>query len=140
MEYGTYAGWFTDPSPFITGGLSPEQVSPVLNEAIQGAIEALGEGDEEDEDEEGVSQAAHPCTGMLSLRVTVCGADGSVKGVDFLADTLVGAGGQRFVVADLAGHAQGAAAGACGMGPAACRNCPIRIHAVDAVGSQVWQL
>jgi len=67
-------GWFTEPTPFFTGGLSDTAVEEGLGEALQRGYSAVGA----------------PCvTGLLSLRVHVSGADGSVTAIDRLADTLV---------------------------------------------------
>ncbi len=84
------AGWFTDPSPFIEegGGLTAEEVTPVLNDTLGGAIQALQEP-VVDGDDECMSLGGHPCTGVLTLRLHVEGSSGGVKSVEFLADTLV---------------------------------------------------
>lgn len=47
----------------------------MLNEALEEVFDTL--------------EGAHPCTGTLTLRIDVRGADGSVSDVTFLADTLV---------------------------------------------------
>ncbi|HEY8279675.1 MAG TPA: 2OG-Fe(II) oxygenase [Bdellovibrionota bacterium] len=67
-------GWFTDPKPVLSGGLSARQAAPVLDEAvagIQGALELEG-----------------TWHGILSVRISVSKA-GNVRNCKLLADTLV---------------------------------------------------
>ncbi|KXZ56701.1 hypothetical protein GPECTOR_1g631 [Gonium pectorale] len=69
-------GWFTEPAPFFDGPLDPADAEAVLAEGLQPLYEAL----------DAVSGLV---TGTLIARVTISGADGSVSGVSWLADTLV---------------------------------------------------
>ena len=79
-------GWFSEPEPFLTGGLAPgddssgseantEEAAAALQETISEAIGALS----------GVGRV----TGCLSTRLLVDGSTGLIKSVDALADTLV---------------------------------------------------
>lgn len=38
-----HAGWFTEPTPFFTGGLSAEEAVPVLNEVMEQVMEVLSD-------------------------------------------------------------------------------------------------
>lgn len=67
-------GWFTEPRPFVEGPLETEAVNAVLEPALAELFESL--------DDFGTIH------GLLSLRLTV-DADGAVKDVRALADTLV---------------------------------------------------
>ncbi|KAL6760292.1 hypothetical protein V8C86DRAFT_3013363 [Haematococcus lacustris] len=83
-------GWFTDPSPFCTGGLEAGQVTPQLDAAIAGALAVMqAGGDDNGEEEEEVHAGSHPCSGFLALRLHVAAESGKVQSVTFLADTLV---------------------------------------------------
>ncbi|GBF89879.1 oxoglutarate iron-dependent dioxygenase [Raphidocelis subcapitata] len=73
-------GWFTEPSPFIEGGLEPEAAVEALNEALDAIFEEF--------------EALPAVLGTLTVRIDVRGADGGVDGVAFLADTLVVRPGQ----------------------------------------------
>ena len=69
-------GWFSSPEPFFSGGLSESEAAPTLAavmEEIVGIVSDL------------------PCsvTGLLSLRFTASGEDGSVGEIEWLADTLI---------------------------------------------------
>ena len=68
-------GWFSDPQPFFTGGLSAEEAGPALDDALAGAMGSL--------------QTVGRVTGCLSTRLRVCGESGKVLAVDALADSLV---------------------------------------------------
>jgi hypothetical protein len=70
-----FPGWFTEPSPFFTGGLSERQAGAALSSCVDELLKEL---------------AALPAVaGVLTLRLHVNGGDGVVSGVEFLADTLV---------------------------------------------------
>lgn len=69
-------GWFTDPAPFFTGPLDPAEAEAALGEGMESLYEAL----------QGVSGLV---TGTLIARLTISGRDGSVTGLQWLADTLV---------------------------------------------------
>ena len=70
-------GWFTDlGTPFYTGGLVEEDATGPLNEALEPLYEEL-------------SQATSRATGILNVRITVKGSDGTVSQVQAVADTLV---------------------------------------------------
>lgn len=70
-------GWFTDlGTPFYEGGLSEEDATGRLNEALEPLYQEL-------------SEAASRATGVLNVRITVKGSDGSVALVQAVADTLV---------------------------------------------------
>eukprot|EP00903_Cladosiphon_okamuranus_P010694 g10107.t1 len=68
-------GWFTDPQPFFTGGLSAEEATDPLNDALAEVYPAL----------EGVGRV----TGVLTVRLHVSGETGEVVSVVALTDTLV---------------------------------------------------
>ncbi len=67
-------GWFTEPKPFLQGALRAKQVAPVLDEAVQGLVDALAQ--------EG------RCHGVLSVRVGVS-PSGVASSPEILADSLV---------------------------------------------------
>ncbi|CAB1098348.1 unnamed protein product [Ectocarpus sp. CCAP 1310/34] len=68
-------GWFTDPQPFFTGGLSAEEATEPLNDALETVYPAL----------EGVGRV----TGVLTVRLHVSGETGAVVSVVALTDTLI---------------------------------------------------
>lgn len=69
-------GWFTQPEPFFSGGLSEEEASPVLEAAMEDVISIVTD---------------LPCevTGLLALRFKVDGGTGAVEEIEWLADTLI---------------------------------------------------
>lgn len=68
-------GWFTDPQPFFTGGLSAEEATEPLNDALEAVYPTL----------EGVGRV----TGVLTVRLHVSGETGGVVSVVALTDTLI---------------------------------------------------
>ncbi|CAM9206107.1 unnamed protein product, partial [Phaeothamnion confervicola] len=68
-------GWFTEPAPFLSGGLGEAEAAAPLDAALERALPGL--------------QAAGRVTGLLAVRMRVAGADGSVAEVSALSDTLV---------------------------------------------------
>uniref|UniRef100_A0A7R9V1D2 Prolyl 4-hydroxylase alpha subunit Fe(2+) 2OG dioxygenase domain-containing protein n=1 Tax=Chlamydomonas euryale TaxID=1486919 RepID=A0A7R9V1D2_9CHLO len=68
-------GWFTQPTPFFSGGLTAEEAQPVLDAAMQEVMDVLAE--------------LPVATGVLAVRLRVRGSDGGVDSLKFLADTLV---------------------------------------------------
>ncbi|GLC35784.1 hypothetical protein PLESTB_000493900 [Pleodorina starrii] len=69
-------GWFTEPAPFFQGPLEPADAEEALNGGLAPLWDAL----------EGISGLV---TGTLIVRVRISGRDGSVSGLEWLADTLV---------------------------------------------------
>jgi hypothetical protein len=67
-------GWFSDPAPYLEGGLSAGKVAPVLDHGVARLLESIS--------------ALGLWHGVLSLRISVR-ATGEVSGVKVLADTLV---------------------------------------------------
>jgi len=76
-------GWFSDPSPFFTGGLSEEDAAPVLDRVLGRLFDEL--------DAE-VGRA----TGTLAVRLNVSGETGRVTGISSLTDTLIPLPGQGY--------------------------------------------
>ncbi|KAG5182628.1 hypothetical protein JKP88DRAFT_348815 [Tribonema minus] len=70
-------GWFTDPQPYFSGGLSEEEATEALNRAMEASGPALAAAE------------GGRVTGTLTVRLHVSGADGSVRAVSALTDTLV---------------------------------------------------
>ncbi|CAM9319990.1 unnamed protein product, partial [Scytosiphon promiscuus] len=68
-------GWFTDPQPFFTGGLSAEEATDPLNDALANVYPALAE--------------VGRVTGVLTVRLHVSGESGEVIDVVALTDTLI---------------------------------------------------
>lgn len=68
-------GWFTDPQPFFTGGLSAEAATEPLNEALAEVYPAL--------------EAVGRVTGVLTVRLQVSAETGEVVGIAALTDTLI---------------------------------------------------
>ncbi|CAN0009600.1 unnamed protein product, partial [Ascophyllum nodosum] len=67
--------WFTDPQPFFTGGLSAEQATEALNDALSKVYPAL----------EGVGRV----TGVLTVRLHVSAKTGEILKIEALTDTLI---------------------------------------------------
>ena len=68
-------GWFTDPQPFFTGGLSEEEATEPLNEALAQVYPGL--------------EAVGRVTGVLTVRLHVLSKTGEVSSVVALTDTLI---------------------------------------------------
>lgn len=68
-------GWFTDPQPFFTGGLSAEEATDPLNDALAKVYPALAK--------------VGRVTGVLTVRLHVSGESGEVVDVVALTDTLI---------------------------------------------------
>lgn len=68
-------GWFTDPSPFFTGGLSEEEATPALNDVLDELYLELGQ--------------LPRGSGTVTVRLTISGQDGRVTQLDWLTDTLI---------------------------------------------------
>ena len=74
-DIGHSSGWFTEPTPFFTGGLSSEEASGALDAAMGDVMDVLAD--------------MPPAPGVLTVRLHVGGKDGTVQGLEWLADTLV---------------------------------------------------
>lgn len=68
-------GWFTDPQTFYTGGLSEEEATEPLNNALSTIYPALDE--------------VGRLTGVLTVRIHVSAETGQVLSVVALSDTLI---------------------------------------------------
>ena len=68
-------GWFTDPQPFFTGGLSAEGATEPLNDALDNVYPAL----------EDVGRV----TGVLTVRLHVSAKTGEILNIAALTDTLI---------------------------------------------------
>ena len=68
-------GWFTEPQPFFSGGLSEDDATEALNEALEAVYPKLDE--------------VGRVFGVLTVRIHVSSSDGKVKSVTSLTDTLV---------------------------------------------------
>ncbi|CAM9380667.1 unnamed protein product [Choristocarpus tenellus] len=68
-------GWFTDPQPFFTGGLSAEEATDPLNAALEAVFPSL--------------ENAGRVTGVLTVKLHVSGETGAIVGMQALTDTLV---------------------------------------------------
>ena len=68
-------GWFTDPQPFFTGGLSAEEATEPLNDALAEVYPGL--------------EAVGRVTGVLTVRLHVLSKTGEVSSVVALTDTLI---------------------------------------------------
>ena len=67
-------GWFTSPTPFITGALPEEVATPALNAVLGPLYEALGE--------------LPPAVGTATIRLTL-GAGGDVENLEVLTNTVM---------------------------------------------------
>lgn len=70
-----HPGWFTEPAPFFDGPLPEAAASRTLSRAMTPLLLEL--------------EQLPRVRGMLTLRLEVSGADGTVSNLELLADTLV---------------------------------------------------
>lgn len=68
-------GWFTDPQPFFTGGLSAEEATEPLNKALAEVYPAF--------------ETVGRVTGVLTVRLHVSAETGDIHSVVALTDTLI---------------------------------------------------
>lgn len=68
-------GWFADPQPFFTGGLTADEATEPLNDALAQVYPAL----------EDVGRV----TGVLTVRLHVSGESGRIVRIVALTDTLI---------------------------------------------------